>query len=387
MITRQEIEQLEDRFLSPFAMKSKDSRGREHAEEPHPLRTCYQRDRDRIIHSQAFRKLEYKTQVFVIFEGDYYRTRLTHTIEVAQIGRTIGRNLGLNEDLIEAVALAHDLGHPPFGHEGENALKEIMETAGFKGFNHNMRSFEIVTRYEKRYPDFDGLNLTREILIGILKHQTDYDEAGFSEKYQDEGPTVEAQVVDFADSLAYINHDVDDGLKSGCITVEDLMESRLWQKALERVGPAVRVNDAEMMRYQVVKALLDMQVRDFLSYTDENLKRLHFSCAEDVKRHRERVVDFSPEMKSLVKELRELLMERLYRHYRVRRMTNKARRIINDLFGVYCDDPHQLPPEIYPAAGCGDEEKYRIICNYIAGMTDRAAMDEHKRFFNADTKV
>lgn len=387
MLTREEIERSEDQYLSPYAMRSKDSKGREYAEKVHPFRTCYQRDRDRVIHSQAFRKLEYKTQVFVIFEGDYYRTRLTHTIEVAQIGRTIGRNLGLNEDLIEAVALAHDLGHPPFGHEGENALKEIMQKAGFSGFNHNMRSFEIVTKYEKRYPDFEGLNLSREVLIGILKHQTDYDEAGFSEKYQDEGPTVEAQIVDFADSLAYINHDVDDGLKSGCITIDDLTESRLWRNALECVGSGVRHDDAEMLRYQVVKALIDMQVRDFLLYTDACLKNKNFSCAEDVKQHKGRVVDFTPEMKSLVKELRDLLMEKLYCHYRVRRMTNKARRIINDLFEVYCNDPRQLPPDIYPTSGCREEEKYRIICNYIAGMTDRSAMDEHKRFFNAYTKV
>ncbi len=387
MRTREEIEQFEEQYLAPYAMRSKDSKGREHEEKAHPLRTCYQRDRDRIIHSQAFRKLEYKTQVFVVFEGDYYRTRLTHTIEVAQIGRTIGRNLGLNEDLIEAIALAHDLGHPPFGHEGENALKEIMQQAGFGGFNHNMRSFEIVTQYEKRYPDFDGLNLSREVLIGILKHQTDYDEAGFSEKYQDEGPTIEAQIVDFSDSLAYINHDVDDGLKSGCITLDDLNESRLWRDALEIVGHAVRRDDLEMMRYQVVKALIDTQVRDFLAHTDERLRIANFSSADDVKRCPQRVVGFSDAMKDSVKELRDLLMDKLYRHYRVCRMTNKAKRIINDLFTVYSNDPNQLPPEVYPRHGCSDERKYHIICNYIAGMTDHSAMDEHKSFFNAYTKV
>jgi len=384
MRTREDIEQLEMQNLAPYAMKSKESGGRNVDEPVHPYRTCYQRDRDRIVHSEAFRKLEYKTQVFVIFEGDYYRTRLTHTIEVAQIGRSIGRSLQLNEDLIEAIALAHDLGHPPFGHAGEKVLKGIMKDAGYKGFHHNFRSYEVVEKYEKRYPDFDGLNLTREVLIGILKHETDYDEAGFSEKYQNEGPTIEAQVVNFADSLAYINHDVDDGLKSGCITVDDLMGSELWKQALEKV---VRKDNLDMLRYQVVKALIDMQIRDFLLHTDKSLKELNFSSAEEVKQRKEKVVGFSPEMNVLVRELNDLLMEKLYCHYRVLRMTNKAKRIITDLFDVYAKDPNQLPPEVYPRTECSEKEKYHIICNHIAGMTDRSALDEHKRFFNAYTKV
>ncbi|HSV43571.1 MAG TPA: deoxyguanosinetriphosphate triphosphohydrolase [Candidatus Bathyarchaeia archaeon] len=387
MRTRQQIEQFENDFLAPYAMKSAQSRGREFDDPDHPLRTCYQRDRDRVVHSQAFRKLEYKTQVFVIFEGDYYRTRLTHTIEVAQIGRTIGRALRLNEDLIEAVALAHDLGHPPFGHAGEDALKGIMIEAGYQGFNHNLRSFEIVTKYEKRYPHFDGLNLTREVLIGILKHQTEYDQAGFAERYQNEGPTLEARVVDFADSLAYLNHDVDDGLKSGCITVDDLKESELWRRTLKNLGDAVHLDDLEMLRYQVVKSLIDMQVKDLLAQTDQRLEELHFSSVEQVKSFFGAVIGFSPEMAKLRDELQELLNRKLYHHYRVIRMTSKAKRIIHDLFGVYLKEPHQLPPDVYPSSGCADEEKYKIICNYIAGMTDRAAMDEHKKFFNAYTKV
>lgn len=374
--------------MAPYAMKSRDTQGREFNEPLHPYRTCYQRDRDRIVHSEAFRKLEYKTQVFVIFEGDYYRTRLTHTIEAAQIGRTIGRCLKLNEDLIEAIALAHDLGHPPFGHEGESALKKMMESLqpGRHGFNHNFHSYEIVTKHEKRYPGFNGLNLSREVLVGILKHETDYDQAGYSAKY-DEGPTVEAQIVDFADSLAYVNHDVDDGIKSGCITVDDLAESRLFRRALDRIGDRVRQDDLEMLRYQVVKALLDMQVQDFLTHTDARLKDFNFSCVQDVKNYKEKVVGFSPDMKLLVKELEKILMDKLYHHYRVRRMTNKARRIIKDLFDVYLNDPYQLPPSVYPLEGCPDQEKYRIICSYIAGMTDRSALEEHKRFFNAYTKV
>jgi len=388
MLTREDFERLEEQNLAAYAMRSSRTLGRDHAEAVHPFRTCYQRDRDRIVHSAAFRRLEYKTQVFVIFEGDYYRTRLTHTLEVAQIGRSIGRTLRLNEDLIEAVALAHDLGHPPFGHAGEEALDKIMKDGGALGFNHNLRSFEIVTRFEKRYPDFDGLNLTREVLIGILKHQTSYDEAGFLEKYRDESPTLEAQVVDCADSLAYLNHDVDDGLKSECISVEDLMASELWKRAIDHLGDAVQVNDLEMLRYQVVKALIDMQVRDLIEHTDARLRELDFKNVEQVKGYKGEVVGFSREMKALRDELQDLLNRKLYHHYRVLRMTTKAKRVLNDLFQVYIHEPFQLPPELFPRdRECEDIEKYEIICNHIAGMTDRAALDEHKRFFNAYTKV
>ncbi|HRZ39858.1 MAG TPA: deoxyguanosinetriphosphate triphosphohydrolase [Candidatus Omnitrophota bacterium] len=388
MLTREDFERLEEQNLAAYAMRSSRTLGRDHAEGAHPFRTCYQRDRDRIIHSAAFRRLEYKTQVFVIFEGDYYRTRLTHTLEVAQIGRSIGRTLRLNEDLIEAIALAHDLGHPPFGHAGEEALDKIMKDGGALGFNHNLRSFEIVTRFEKRYPDFDGLNLTREVLIGILKHQTNYDEAGFLEKYRDESPTLEAQVVDCADSLAYLNHDVDDGLKSECISVEDLMASELWKRAIDHLGDAVQVNDLEMLRYQVVKALIDMQVRDLIEHTDARLRELDFKNVEQVKSYKGEVVGFSRDMKALRDELQDLLNRKLYHHYRVLRMTTKAKRVLNDLFQVYIHEPFQLPPELFPRdRECEDIEKYEIICNHIAGMTDRAALDEHKRFFNAYTKV
>ncbi len=388
MLSRQDFEHLEEQNLAPYAMCSSQTLGRDYDEPAHPFRTCYQRDRDRIVHSAAFRRLEYKTQVFVIFEGDYYRTRLTHTIEVAQIGRSVGRTLQLNEDLVEAIALAHDLGHPPFGHAGEEALDRIMKDGGAQGFNHNLRSFEIVTRFEKRYPDFDGLNLTHEVLVGILKHQTDYDEAGFLEKYRDEGPTLEAQVVDCADSLAYLNHDVDDGLKSGCISVEDLMASELWKMAIDHLGDTVRVNDLDMLRYQVVKALIDMQVRDLIAHTDTRLKELNFKNVEEVKKHRGEIIGFSHAMRALRDELQDLLNRKLYHHYRVLRMTSKAKRVLNDLFQVYIHEPFQLPPDVFPRnRECAEIEKCEIICNHIAGMTDRAALDEHKRFFNAYTKV
>mgnify|MGYP003394178930 CR=1 FL=1 len=388
MRTRKDIEELENKILASYAMKSKDSAGREHDEPDHDGRTCYQRDRDRIVHAEAFRKLEYKTQVFIIFEGDYYRTRLTHTIEVAQLARTIGRNLSLNEDLIEAIALAHDLGHPPFGHAGEDALDELVRRANPKGFNHNLRSFEIVTKFEKKYPRFPGLNLTREVLVGILKHQTVYDTPGGEvyRKYK-EGPTLEAQIVDIADSLAYLNHDVDDGLTSGCISEEDLMDSVLWQKAIKKVGANVST-DRQMFRYQVVKELIDMQVKNLLAATNDRLKELNFTSAADVKKRKEYVVGFSAEMKKERDQLQGTLNTRLYHHWRVERMTFKAKRVLGDLFKVYLDNPKQLPYTIYPRdVKFTDAQKYELIGNYIASMTDRFAIDEHKRLFDPYQKV
>ncbi len=297
MRTRKDIEELEVKSLAAYAMKSRDAGVRQHDEPQHEWRTCYQRDRDRIVHCEAFRKLEYKTQVFVIFEGDYYRTRLTHTIEVAQLARTLGRNLRLNEDLIEAIALAHDLGHPPFGHAGEEALNNIVREVKIQ-FNHNFRSYEIVAKLEKKYPHFDGLNLTREVLVGILKHRTVFDMpgAGIPKQYRDEGPTLEAQIVDIADSLAYLNHDVDDGLTSGCIHEEDLMDSTLWQKAVGKIGEQADAHNRDMFRYQVVKELIDMQVKDLLKATYERLVALKFKSAQDVKSRRDYVVGFSRAM-------------------------------------------------------------------------------------------
>lgn len=389
MRNRRDIEQLEERILAPFAMKSKDAGAREYPEPDHEKRTSFQRDRDRIVHAEAFRKLEYKTQVFVIFEGDYYRTRLTHTIEVAQLARTLGRNLMLNEDLIEAIALAHDLGHPPFGHAGEDAINEAVKEGNPKGFNHNLRSFEIVTKFEKKYPNFVGLNLTREVLVGILKHQTIYDTPGGKVYRQyKEGPTLEAQIVDIADSLAYLNHDVDDGLASGCIVEEDLMDSVLWQKAISKVGRIKDPNDHQMLRYQVVKELIDMQVKDLLATTSANLERMNFKSAEDVKNHREYVVEFSKTMNKEREQLQAMLNSKLYHHWRVERMTFKAKRILKDLFKVYIDNPKQLPYSIYPRdVKFTTEQKYELIGNYIASMTDRFAIDEHKRLFDPYQKV
>lgn len=393
MRTRQDFEAVEEQILAPYAMKSKDTSGRMHVEPQHDIRTCYQRDRDRIVHCEAFRKLEYKTQVFVIFEGDYYRTRLTHTIEVAQIARTIGRALQLNEDLIEAIALAHDLGHPPFGHAGEGALNEIMKAANVPGFNHNVRSFEIVTKYEKRYPDFDGLNLTEEVLVGILKHRTIYDKPGLVGEYATKGQTLEALVVDIADSLAYLSHDIDDGITSGCISEDDIADSELWRKAYQRVDPKLKAKDQQMFKYQIVKALIDIQIKDLLVASSERLEKLHFESSRQVKEYTFKtpaglVIDFSPALKIERDYLQGLLNKKLYHHYRVVRMTDKANRIIHDLFEVYKENPTQLPYSVYQRdRRYSDIEKYEVIGNYIASMTDRFALDEHKKLFDPYQKV
>lgn len=388
MRTRQDIEEMEAEVLAPYAMKSRDSAGRLHPEPVHANRTCYQRDRDRVVHSEAFRKMESKTQVFFIFEGDYYRTRLTHTLEVAQIGRTIGRSLLLNEDLIEAIALAHDLGHPPFGHAGEQSLDGIMKDAGFGGFNHNQRSFEVVTKYEKRYPNFDGLNLSQEVLVGILKHRSLYDIPGAVTRGFSDGPTLEARVVDVADSLAYLNHDVDDGLTSGCIHEQDLMASTLWQRALENLKRSGSLKEPEILKYQVVKELIDMQIKDLLAATDARIKKLKFRSVSEVRRHKGEIVGFSRTMANERDRLQTLLNEKLYHHYRVVRMTAKANRIIHDLFMVYLKDPYQLPNNIYtPGKKYSRKEKYEVICHHIASMTDRFAIEEHKKLFNPYAKV
>ena len=392
MRIRAEIEKNESNLLAPYAMRAAESWGRQFSEPEHASRTCFQRDRDRIVHCEAFRKLEYKTQVFIVFENDYYRTRLTHTLEVAQLARSIGRNLCLNEDLIEAVALAHDLGHPPFGHAGEEALDLRLKKAGLEGFNHNQRSFDVVTRFEKRYPRFDGLNLTVEVLVGILKHETLYDKisrtsvAGdpvFAKKLKDRPCPLEAQVVDKADSLAYLNHDIDDGLTSGCISARDLQDSALWCRAVKAIRrPGLEANDP-IFKYQVVRALIDMQVRDLLEATSARVVGKGALSRQD-----KGVVDFSRKMAREREILQAILYEKVYHHWRVERMTSKARRILNELFDVYLDNPKQLPYDVYDRSRrYSDKELHGTICNYIAAMTDRAALDEYKRLFEPYKKV
>ncbi len=374
--------------LAPYAAKSADTRGRRHVEPEHPFRTPFQRDRDRIIHCNAFRRLEYKTQVFVYHEGDHYRTRLTHTIEVAQISRTIARALGLNEDLAEAIALAHDLGHPPFGHSGEKVLDELMKEHG--GFEHNAHSLRIVEELEKRYPGFSGLNLTWEVREGIVKHNSEHDRPGLNAEYEkDKSPCLEAQIVDVADEIAYNNHDIDDGLSSEMITPDALKEVGLWQENFEavkrKIGPE---EDFKVLKYQTIIRIINAQATDLVETVLKAIDEGGIKSLEDV-RERGGIANFSPDMEKKNRQLKKFLIENLYRHHRVIRMADKAERIIKELFKAYLRAPKLLPPHVYAQieGSGGKKEKHRVVCDYIAGMTDRFALDEFKKLFDPYEKV
>ena len=383
MFKRKDLEKKEE-SLAPYAQKSRHSKGRCYKEEEHDYRSCYQRDKDRIIYSTAFRRLEYKTQVFVNHEGDYYRTRLTHTLEVSQIARTIATALGLNVDLVEAIALAHDLGHTPFGHSGEDALNELM--AQFGGFNHNVHGLRVVDILEERYPEFPGLNLSWEVREGIAKHSSAFDQMGSLKEFDTgEQVTLETQVVDIADEIAYDNHDLDDGLTSGLLKEADLETLELWNNTYKKVTAKYPGLDAEKIKFQVIKSLIDVQVTDLIHQTEESLKKLGVDSWEKAKKIDKKVVSFSKDMLELRKPLRGFLMERLYCHYRVVRMANKAKRFIEELFKIYVEKPQQLPPHIH--IRIKKEFVQRVVCDYIAGMTDRYALDEYKKLFDPYEKV
>src|SRR3989339_456198 len=384
MNLRNILEQQESKLLAPYAMKSADSLGRKYPEKEHPYRTAFQRDRDRIIHSTAFRRMEYKTQVFVNHEGDHYRTRLTHTIEVTQIARTIGRALRLNEDLIETVALAHDLGHTPFGHAGEAALNDLMKDYG--GFEHNSQGLKVVEFLERRYPQFTGLNLSYEVKESLIKHSTTYDNAEIPEEYHPEWQgLLEAQVVALADMIAYDNHDMDDGIRAGLIKEEALKNCSLWQKASS--GHKAKLSPAEQemfLRPQSVISLINIEVSDLVENTLKLLKKHNIKKVTDVRKHDEAIVRFSDKMAQESQELESFLYENLYKNYRVERMTQKAKRFIEELFNAYLTDPKQLPPRYQKFAkenGNDENSLRRSICNYIAGMTDRYAQEEYKKMF------
>jgi dGTPase len=385
MLTRVEFERREASILAPYAMRSAASRGRRHPEPEHPLRMAFQRDRDRIIHSTAFRRLEYKTQVFVNHEGDYYRTRLTHTMEAAQVTRTLARALGLNEDLAETVALAHDLGHTPFGHAGERTLDRLMGPYG--GFEHNAQSLRIVDVLEERYPSFRGLNLSWEVREGIVKHSGRYDRPQVVEFDAALAPTLEAQIVDFADEIAYNAHDIDDGLKSGMIDDEDLATVPVWAAVVEELRPAVRDAAQPVRRYQAVRRLIDRMVTDLIEGVLSRLRSERVETLDDVRRVKPRLVDFSPAMTSWNQDLKRFLFDRMYTHYRVARMTQKADRIMTALFEVYMQEPKQLPPHIVERARDAGESMPRVIADYIAGMTDRFALEEYKKLFDPYERV
>lgn len=376
--------ELEDKFLAPYAMKSYNSRGRLHREKEHPYRSAYQRDRDRIIHSAAFRRLEYKTQVFVNHEGDYYRTRLTHTIEVAQIARTIANALRLNPDLTEAVALAHDLGHTPFGHSGEEALDELMARQG--GFNHNLQGLRVVDILEERYPEFPGLNLTWEVREGIIKHSSAFDRAASLKGLAPgESPTLETQVVDIADEIAYDNHDLDDGLTSGLLKESDLEDLELWQTVCREIKERYPQIEEQKRKYLIIRSLINIQVTDLISSTGLRIEKIKLKSCWDVKKSRMKTVAFSRRLAGMRRPLRGLLMEKLYRHYRVIRMSNKAKRFIQELFNFYNAKPRALPSAVQ--SNIRRDGLKRAVSDYIAGMTDRYALDEYKKLFDPYEKV
>ncbi|MFC1624297.1 deoxyguanosinetriphosphate triphosphohydrolase [Candidatus Omnitrophota bacterium] len=384
MLTRKDIENREGKMLLPYAMRSKDTKGRKYPEKEPKYRSCYQRDRDRIIHSTAFRRLEYKTQVFVNHEGDYYRTRLTHTLEVSQISRSIAREMSLNEDLVEAIALSHDIGHPPFGHAGEDALGILMKDNG--GFNHNLQGLRVVDELEQRYPDFPGLNLTWEVREGINKHTTMFDKSERLVELEPEtSPTLETQVVDVADEIAYDNHDIDDGLTSGLIEEKQLSGLEVWHDVIVDIKKRFSNLSNKILKYQIIRFLIDRQIRDLVKTSEENIKRANITSMPDVRRHPEKLITFSKNMYNKRMELRQFLAERLYKNFRVIRMSDKAGRFVTDLFNVYREKPEQLPPSAQKKLSKND--LYRVICDYIAGMTDRYALDEHKKLFDPYERV
>jgi len=367
MVTREAIEERELRELAPYAHHARRSAGRVHVEQEHAYRTCYQRDRDRIIHSSAFRRLEYKTQVFVNSFGDYYRTRLTHTLEVAQIGRTVARALGLNEDLTETIALAHDIGHGPFGHTGEDTLAELMREHG--GFEHNRQALRIVDVIERKYPDFPGLNLTAEVRHSLLKH------AG-------EQLCLEAQVVDASDRIAYNTHDIDDGLTSGILAEEALEEVTLWREArtaVERRAPGL---DAARRRYHAVRGLIDLAVTDLLRASTARLAEAAPQTPEEARGLARRLVAPSPEMEQRQGELARFLGRHVYNEHRVLRMRRKASRLLTEMFEALAAEPRLLPPAV--REWVEEHGTARGVCDYLAGMTDREALLEHRRLFHPE---
>jgi dGTPase len=383
MLGREDLERREQDLLAPYACKSAHSGGRLYPEAEHPFRLAYQRDRDRVVHSTAFRRLEYKTQVFVNHEGDHFRTRLTHTLEVAQVGRTIARCLNLNEDLTEAIALAHDLGHPPFGHAGERAMDEMMRPYG--GFEHNRQSLRVVEVLEDRYPEFPGLNLTWETRDGLKKHQPRPSAPDADGQIAALRPSLEAQVTDFADEIAYNNHDIDDGLTSQMIELESLREVPLWNEHFQHVQQRFPQAPRKILWRQSIRSIINSLVVDLCDETLRRLRTTGINSAAKVRSAAQPLVGYSQAMERKNAELKLFLLEHLYHHYRVIRMAEKGRRILRDLFNVYADSPRQLPPSF--SARLATEGIPRVVCDYIAGMTDRFALDEHHRLFDPHARV
>ncbi len=383
-----------------YACQPEQSRGRLIEEPDSATRTCFQRDRDRIIHSAAFRALEYKTQVFVNHEGDFFRTRLTHSLEVSQITRSVCRSLGLNEDLGEALALAHDLGHPPFGHAGEDALKNLMEPFG--GFDHNAQSLRVITMLEQRYIDFNGLNLSWETLEGVVKHngplindargQCDLPNAvaKYNAVHDLELATfasAEAQVAAISDDVAYNNHDLDDGLRAGLFSIEDLADVPLAGPLFVEVQKTYPDLEQSRLIFEVIRRMIGGMVNDLLDETGRRLKDLGPKSAEDIRAHSRPVAGFSDTMQANDAGLKKFLSENMYRHYKLNRMTSKAKRVVKKLFTLLIKEPECLPAEWQLTCGSKDtQQTARTVADYIAGMTDRFALDEYQNLFDVQVK-
>jgi len=379
VIKRIDLEKLESTTLAPYAMKSGESQGRQHPEEEHPYRTRFQRDRDRIIHTSAFRRLEYKTQVFVYHEGDYYRTRLTHSLEVAQIARSICKSLQLNEDLAESVALSHDLGHPPFGHTGQDVLNRLMKDHG--GFEHNKQSLRIVKLLEKRYPEFDGLNLTWEVLEGICKHTKD-EENPITSAEGVRYPSLEAQIADLSDAIAYNAHDLDDGITSDLLDLDQLRKVALWKENEDRFDEKYSGLDFKLKKYQVVRGIINELVSDLREATLKNIKSHDVKTVGEVRRAPTRIAAFGKEFAEKNKELKKFLHKNMYSHRKVLRMEFKAGLTLDGIFAAYTKMPGLLPESVLKNESHGTLE--RRICDYVSGMTDRYALNEHKNLYSSN---
>jgi dGTPase len=375
--------------LTVYASQPERSRGRRYPEAPPGLRSEYQRDRDRIVHSTAFRRLEYKTQVFINHEGDLFRTRLTHSLEVAQIARTIARSLELNEDLCEAISLAHDLGHTPFGHAGQDALNECMRDYG--GFEHNAQSLRVVDELEDKYASFRGLNLTFETREGILKHCSERrarELGDIGERFlQGRQPSLEAQLANVADEIAYNNHDVDDGLRAQLLDIEQLRGIPLFARHYDEVLSCYATLTPKQARHETVRRMINTLVTDLIDATRRRLEEHRPENVEQVRALPRALVGFSEAISRENQELKRFLRERLYRHHLVHRMTAKARRVLNEVFAELMEDPRLMPPDDFARAQWADKEagmagRARVVADYIAGMTDRYAVDEHERLFD-----
>ena len=380
---REKQEEIEALTVAPYGLHSAMSQGRKHPEAESATRTAFQRDRDRIIHTSAFRRLEYKTQVFVFYEGDHYRTRLTHTLEVAQLGRALARGLGANETLTEAICLAHDLGHAPFGHAGEHILNQLMADHG--GFNHNTHSYRIVTEIEDRYADFPGLNLTYETREGMIKHETEYDKSDASDYEPDKRGSLEAQIANLADEIAYNAHDLDDGLRAGLFNCADLNELAVWRELLADIGWDGQGSLTDERRHHINRELIGLMITDVLQSTDQKINAAGIDSVLALQTHNSNVVGYSDMLYPKIRALKDFLYQRMYRHYRLMRMQVKAERFITQLFEAYCKEPGMLPVAIQ--AQLAQAAIPRVVTDYIAGMTDRYCLDEWQKLFDPYRRV